>query len=217
MSIGHLKVAERSTKASTEKQLLRFMMPGGATGESFRATIDNNVPLPPQFCNENNWIVYADKLEQFFIAYKIVDDNQKRSLLLASLSLDVLETLTDLYFPEKPAEKTYKDVCAMMKSHFTPVVSIYRERREFYDTKQRRHESVVEFGARLKRSIRHCKFEKYYQHVLRDKFVVGLLGGPIREKVFQLGPTATLEECMETAMIQESIKAIDTDNSDSDN
>lgn len=79
-------------------------MPGGAgrnneddgSGMTFRATIDNNVPLPMQFGNNNNWIVYADKLDQYFLAYKIIDDNQKRAILLTSLDEDVYETLSDL-------------------------------------------------------------------------------------------------------------------------
>lgn len=116
-------------------------MPGGTTGDggggstAFRATIDNNVPLPAQFRNDNNWIVYADKLEQFFIAYKITDDNQKRAILLTSLDEEVYEKLSDLCFPDTPGSKTYKDVCAIMKTNFTKQFCVFIERLRFYEAK----------------------------------------------------------------------------------
>src|ERR1700704_6046189 len=115
-------------------------MPGGAEsgsgGQTFRATIDNNVQLPKQFTKDSNWIVYVDKLEQHFIAFKVTDDNTKRAILLASLDEDVYETLADLCFPDLPGSKTYKDICAVMKENFTKQVCVFIERLRFYEAKQ---------------------------------------------------------------------------------
>lgn len=168
------------------------------------------VPLPKSFEENDNWISYEDRIIQHFEAYKVTDDNQKRALLLASLSESVSETLSDLCFPEKAATKTFKDICATLKLHFTPVVAVYGERRKFYETKQQAGDSVNEFVARLKHASRHCKFEKDYAQILRDAFVCGLREGPVRSKVFAMTPTATLEECLKVAITTEAIKAIDT-------
>lgn len=106
------------------------------------------VPLLTPFDITDNWTIYEEKAKQHFEAYKVTDDNQKRAMLLASLSEEAFETLTDLCFPEKPETKTYKEICAVMKSQFTPTVSVYHERRQFYETKQRSGDSV----ARLKQN-----------------------------------------------------------------
>lgn len=108
----------------------------GSGGGAFRATIDNAVPLPSQFRNDNNWNVYADKLDQFFIAYKIDDDNQKRAILLTSLEEEVYDKLSDLCFHDMPGSKAYKDVCTIMKENFTKQFCVFIERLRFYEAKQ---------------------------------------------------------------------------------
>lgn len=171
-------------------------------------------PLPNSFDGNGDWTIYEEKTKQHFEAYRITDDNQKRAMLLASLPEEVFDTLTALCFPEKAETKTFKDVCAVMESHFTPVVAVYRERRQFYDTKQRSSESVNEFVARLKQASRHCKFEGNYTNILRDVFVCGLHGGSVRNKVFEMKPTSTFEECLQVALTTEAIKAIDDSEDD---
>ncbi|XP_037039183.1 uncharacterized protein LOC119076506 [Bradysia coprophila] len=168
-------------------------------------------PLPQKFDSDKNWETYAAQLDQYFLAYEVTDDNRKRAMLLSTLSLDVFDTLTDLCFPDKPQAKTYKEICGIMKNRFTPTRSIFHDRRTFFDVKQKQDETVIEFATRLKQSIRYCKFEGCYKMVLRDKFVVGLLEGPVRSKVFEMDPTATFEACVETAIKKESINTKGTE------
>ncbi|XP_037037375.1 uncharacterized protein K02A2.6-like [Bradysia coprophila] len=176
---------------------------GGTTGTTFRATIDNNVPLPAPFTNDNNWIVYADKLEQYFLAFKIVDDNQKRAILLTSLDEYVYEKLTDLCFPEVPGSKTYKDVCAVMKENFTKQVCVFIERLRFYEAKQAANEGVNDYTARLKKLSRYCGFGNYFKDVLRDKFVCGLSRGPVFDKVCEKKGDTTFEDLLKVALAKE--------------
>lgn len=64
-------------------------MPGGSTGGTSSTSSNNNdssLPLPAQFEASGNWIVYVARVEQYFVAYKIDDDNRKRAILLTSLS-----------------------------------------------------------------------------------------------------------------------------------
>lgn len=80
----------------------------------------------------------------------------------------------DLSFPDTPEVKTYKDICGTLKKHFTPAVSVYAERKKFYDAHQQSNESVAEFVARLKGLTRYCKFGACFKDVLRDKYVCGV-------------------------------------------
>lgn len=157
--------------------------------------------LPVQFQDEYNWNIYAAYIEQYCLADKITNDNRKRAILLSSLSFGVFSKLWDFYFPGNPTTKTFRDICEVLEMHSKH--SVYDERSKFYDAKQQKKESVLEFVVRLVDLTRKCKFVGNFTNVLRDKFVCGLLEGPVYNEVSQLGSTATFEECVEVAIEKE--------------
>ncbi|KAG4073318.1 hypothetical protein HA402_002663 [Bradysia odoriphaga] len=183
-------------------------MPGGSTGDSNSSgnsgSDSSNPPLPARFEANENWIVYFARLEQFFVAYSIEESNRKRAILLTSLSQDVYELLMDLCFPEPPEAKSYKEIHEILKEHFKPSVSVYSERRKFYEAQQKNSESVADYVARLKGLTRHCKFGSSFNDIVRDKFVCGLLKGPLFNKGMELEPTATLAACIEVVIKKEA-------------
>ncbi|KAG4079626.1 hypothetical protein HA402_011282 [Bradysia odoriphaga] len=134
-------------------------MPGGSTGASNSSgsigSDSSNQPLPARFEANENWIVYFARLEQFFVAYSIEEANRKRAILLTSLSQDVYELLMDLCFPEPPETKSFKEIHEILTEHFKPSVSVYSERRKFYEAQQKNSESVADYVARLKGLTRH--------------------------------------------------------------
>lgn len=175
----------------------------GGTGGGDNGGSETVVPLPKQFGRDNNWIVYADKLDQYFLAYKISDDNQKRAILLTSLDEDVYEKLTDLCYPDLPGSKSYKDVCSIMKGNFTKQFCVFIERLRFYEANQAADESVNDFVARLKKLSRYCSFGDYLKSVLRDKFVCRLARGPVFDKMCEQKETNSFEELVELALKKE--------------
>ena len=160
-------------------------------------------PLPTQFGMNDDWNVYSVRIGQYFVAYGIENDERKRAILLTSLSDQVFSTVIDLCFPNTPESQTYKSLCEIMKKHFAPIVSVYCERATFYKVEQKVNESVTEFVARLKKAALFCRFGNYLDLVLRDKFVSGLLKGPIFEKVCEQEHNAPLETCVEAALKKE--------------
>lgn len=44
--------------------------------------------------------------------------------------------LLRLYYPNSPAEKTYTELCGLLKTHFVLQKCVFRERAKFYNTKQ---------------------------------------------------------------------------------
>lgn len=165
---------------------------------------NSNPPLPPQFGANDNWVVYYARIQQFFVAYNIGDANRKLAILLTSLSQEVYEILMDLCFPDQPETKSYKEINEILKGHYTPSVAVYAERRKFYDAQQNEHESVSDYVARLRGLTRHCKFGATFNDVVRDKFVCGLLKGPLFNKAMEMEPTATLEACVEAVIKKEA-------------
>lgn len=177
---------------------------GGSTGTGSTNSSNDSPPLPVQFEANGNWIVYVARIEQYFVAYNIEDANRKRAILLSSLSEDVYSTLMDLCFPDLPETKSFKEINEILKSHYQPVVCVYAERRKFYEAQQNENESVAEYVARLKGLSRYCKFGSTFNEVLRDKFVCGLLKGPLFNKAVELEPTAKLEACIELVIKKEA-------------
>ncbi|KAG4074725.1 hypothetical protein HA402_008451 [Bradysia odoriphaga] len=126
-------------------------MPGGnssGTGDTNSSGNNNDSPpLPAQFEASGNWMVYVARLEQFFIAYNIKEDNRKRAMLLTLLSEDVYSTLMDVCFPNAPETKTFKEINDILKKQYQPAVCVYAERRNFYNAKQTINESVADYLA----------------------------------------------------------------------
>lgn len=183
-------------------------MPGGGSsgtgGTNSNQNDSSNPPLPAQFEAGGNWIVYVARIEQYFVAYNITDDNRKRGILLTSLSQDVYELLMDLCFPILPETKSFKEINEILTKQYKPAVSVYAERRKFYDAGQKQGESVADFLARLRGLTRHCKLGNSFNDVLRDKFVCGLLRGPLFNKAMELEPTADLEACVDAVIRKEA-------------
>lgn len=179
-------------------------MPGGSTGTGGTSSNDSSPPLPTQFEATDNWVVYNSRIEQYFVAYNITDDNRKRAILLTSLSQEVYTRLMDLCFPDLPETKSFKEIGEILKETYKPVVTVYIERRKFYEAEQNEGESVANFLARLRGLTRHCKFGNSFNDVLRDKFVCGLSKGPLFNKAIEMEPTANLEACVEAVLKKEA-------------
>ena len=59
-------------------------------------------------------------MENSFVANGIRQEEKKRSLLLAVISPANYRLLRSLVSPQKPSEKSYDEVVAVMKAHHHP-------------------------------------------------------------------------------------------------
>lgn len=82
-----------------------------------------------------------ERLEQYYIA-NYVHDDRKVSVLLTTIGEEAYKTLRDLCAPVLPKDKTYLDLCECLKHQFSPRISVFRERRNFYELKQMTNETV---------------------------------------------------------------------------
>lgn len=86
------------------------------------------------------WELYCEQLEQFFVSNKI-DESMKKSELINHLGARTYKLLRDLCTPHQPKDKTYKELCAALSLHFTPPVIVHKERRTFFSSPARRKRS----------------------------------------------------------------------------
>lgn len=164
------------------------------------------MPMPITFDVHDDWPIYESRLQQFFIAYNIEDMKRKAAILLTALSSEAFRVLKNVSYPDTPENLTYSQILDNLRKQFSRVVSVFSERSKFYETKQQHSETVNDWVARLKSMSMQCKFDGYLENVLRDKFVSGLIAGPIYDRVIELSHTSKLDKCVEIALAKEVVQ-----------
>ena len=158
----------------------------------------------PEF---EDWQVYSEKLEQYFQANKISDSKIQVATLLSLVGTATYKLLRDLSYPKLPKDKSYEELNILMTDQFSPVVSVWRERIRFYIAHQNERESVSEWYARVRNLAVNCKFGEQLTSILRDKFVCGLKGGPVQDRLCEEDEKKSLEALFQLAVQKESINA----------
>lgn len=106
-------------------------------------------------------------------------------------------------FPDLPSAKTFKQLSEICIKQFKTVKSAYAERARFYEAHQKDSESVTKWITRIKCLAMNCDFDANLDFALKDKFITGLVKGPVMERLFELKSDATLDQCMEAALTRE--------------
>lgn len=129
----------------------------------------------PQFSPRNeSWILWKEKLEIHFTEINCTEENAKKATLRKAIGPIPYEVLHNLCSPASPGSKTYKDLCKLLQTHYTPPTIIFREREHFHSATQVEGETVSEWHARVKKtsaimqiwrlSIRFCVGSLYNGH-----------------------------------------------------
>lgn len=126
--------------------------------------------------SRDEWILYQERLENYFSAYEIVDADRKKALLQNSIGEAPYKLLRDLCTPALPSTKTYDELCAILKGFYTPTIVHYKERKAFYAMNKSDRESVVQWMARVKSMVSNCDYGENLTLVVLEKFVTGLSG-----------------------------------------
>ena len=67
--------------------------------------------------DKENWNMYVERMEQFFIVNSVGKD-KKVAVLLSSMGPETYRVLSDLLFPVNPKEKNFKELADCLQSHF---------------------------------------------------------------------------------------------------
>lgn len=168
----------------------------------------------PEFGTKTNWKIWSEQLEIHFCELNCVEENQKKAILLKSIGAETYSVLHSLCDPVSPASKTYKELCSILATHFTPPTIIFSERKNFHTAQREDGESVSEWYARVKKLALNCKFGAHLDIMILDRFVIGL-PKEIFERLCEDDENIKLEQALKKAMIIETklttrIKAEDT-------
>lgn len=143
--------------------------------------------------------MYEERLEQYFIA-NYVQDNRKVSVLLTTIGEDAYKTLRDLCDPVLPKDKSYEDLYECLKEQFSPRISVFEERKNFYELKQVTNETVGQWYACIKKNAVNCEFGASLEEKFKDKFVTGLKPGKVLDRVCEEIHRANLKDILEVAL-----------------
>ncbi|XP_028168860.1 uncharacterized protein LOC114358897 [Ostrinia furnacalis] len=100
--------------------------------------------------HKDDWKLYVERLEQYFLANSIASNLQVPTLITV-MGAESYELLVNLCTPEKPKSKTFLELTEIMTKHLQPKPSILAERYKFRNRKQKPDESIAEYMAVLKR------------------------------------------------------------------
>lgn len=154
-----------------------------------------------------DWNLYQERLDQYFLA-NIIPDDRKVPVLLTLIGNRAYKILRDLCDPVLPKDKSYIELCELLHKQFSPRSSVFRKRIDFYNLKQSNGETINNYFVRIKNAAMLCKFGNQLNEIIKDKFVSGLLPGRILDRVCEEDETQQLADLVELALKrEESIKA----------
>ena len=83
--------------------------------------------------NSENFVVYCERLEQFFVANNIgqctadasadsitAASKRKVAVMISMIGKNVYSVLRDLCSPGNPKDKTFEELCEILQQHFKP-------------------------------------------------------------------------------------------------
>lgn len=156
-----------------------------------------------EFYHWSDWTVYYERLEQFFEVNNIPEE-KRVGVLISVIGSYTYKILRDLCHPTLPKEKTFDELCELMRRNFCPQVSIFRERITFYRVVQEPRECITSWYRRIKSLSVDCKFGENLEVILLDRFITGLRSGPILDRLCEEKETITLQQAMEIALNKEA-------------
>lgn len=150
----------------------------------------------------DDWETFSERIDLYFAAKKIDDAAIMRAELLTRCDESAYKLFRNLCAPNKPASKTYTELCTLMKTHLTPAPSEVMERYMYHRARQEQNETVAEFAAWLRQLSLHCSF-KDLEEALRDQFICGIRDETTRVELFKQ-TTVTFDSAFKEATARES-------------
>ena len=107
--------------------------------------------------NKESVVEYIERLEAILEANSITDDSKQRAVFLGSVGTATYKLIRSLA-NNKPKEKSYVDLKALLKAHLDPKPNIIAQRYKFYKRDRMPTENVSDYIAVLRDLSEQCDF-----------------------------------------------------------
>ena len=116
---------------------------------------------------------FVEKLDSYYEIHG-TEEGKKKHVLIMGLSEAQYVTLSNLTAPDKPKEKTWEELTALLRGHFGTATNKMVERAKFRDIRKGNEESVNDFVVRLRAQARTCEFAAALEENLVEQFRIGV-------------------------------------------
>ena len=153
-------------------------------GEAPRAAMatGSHGVISPFDGNAEEWIDYAERLENYFVANDITDIAKRRAILLNGVGPSTYRLIKTLCLPGSPKDFKFEELVKRVRVHFNPKPSVIVKRFEFNTRKQRSDESVSDF---VRKITEYCEYGDKLNDMLRDRFVCGIFDKRVQRRFLQ--------------------------------
>ena len=100
--------------------------------------------------------------------------------------------------PDKPGDKSYDEVVALLMTHYNPTPSETVERFKFHSRFRKSGETVATFVSELRSLAKFCNFGATLEDMLWDRLVCGISDVQI-QRTLLAGRTLTFTKVLEIA------------------
>ena len=142
----------------------------------------------------DDWVLYTERLDQFFLANEITNDTKKVAVLLTAIGPKAYSLLRNLLAPVKPATKEYEELTDVRKDHLRPKPVVIAERFKFHRRNQGDEETVAQYMAELRKLAEHCDFKDYLNEAFRPRSVPYALREVIEKDLERLELLGVIEK-----------------------
>ena len=147
--------------------------------------------------DKENWNMYVERMEQFFIVNSVGED-KKVAVLLSSMGPETYRVLSDLLYPVKSKEKNFKELADCLQSHFSPPVLKIAERFKLTKRTQRENEDISRYATALRQLAVTCQYGEFLDDALTQCFVCGLINSGVQRRLL-LEQELTFKKAVELA------------------
>ena len=137
--------------------------------------------------SQEDWLSYTERLQQYFTANDIKDDEgsaaKKRAILLSVCGAETFRLIKSLLAPVKPETKSFQEIVELVEKHHNPEPSATVQCYKFHCRCHQPGETVSQYVAGLRRIAEHCEFGDYLESVLCDRLVCGIQDSRIQRRL----------------------------------
>ena len=125
------------------------------------------------------WIIYVERLNQYFIANDMEDSSKKWGILLAAYGSKTFQLIRNLT-EEDPTSKPYNNVVQLITDYYDPKPSVIVQRYKFNSRVRGTDESISTYVAALRQLAEHCNYKNTLSEMLRDCLVLASITRQLR-------------------------------------
>ena len=134
--------------------------------------------------NSEDWVSYIERLQYYFQANDIADENdKKRAILLTACGLPTLKLIKGLVGSDKVQTLTYNEIVKAVTDFYVPTPSPIVQRFHFNSHVRKQNETIAQFVAALRQLSEDCGYGATLEDMIRDRLVCGVNHEGIQRKL----------------------------------